>query len=750
MYLFREMTMKNSFLDFRDFFRMLIGGKMKTLARSFEVFSALLLLPLISAAAPLLVNYQGRLVDTTGNPLIGSQTVLFSVYDAPSSGSLLWSETQTVTPDNGIFSVSLGSVTPLPASVFSSDSRYLEVKLGSDAPMAPRTRLLSTPYALYTANLGSSGTQALISTDTVVSASQLRLGNFTTATMPAGIGAGAMVYNAQNTTVYYFNGSNWIQMGSGGVSPWSDDGGGSIIMVNPSNIINVSNTAAGSITTAGGIKAGTPAVSIIGANGKIPALTSGYLSNLNGSALTGLTASQVDLSTVTAAISSGLSPVQAAISTAVYNTGSYSDPSWITGLAASKLIGVIPGSKVDLSTVTAAISPIQAAISTAVYTTQSYANPLWLTSLTASKLTGAIPGSEVDLSTVTAAISSGLSPVQAAISTAVYTTQSYANPLWLTSLAASKLTGAIPGSEVDLSTVTAAISSGLSPVQAAISTAVYNTGSYPNPAWITSLAASKLTGAIPGSAVDLSTVTAAISPIQAAISTAVYNTGLYSNPSWITGLAASKLTGAIPGSEVDLSTVTAAISSGLSPVQAAISTAVYTTQIYSNPSWITNLALSRITGVAASTDTVPMARIAGALSSTTTVPAGLVNLSTVAALGGANTFTSSQTITAADGLAEVRGGLTVGSGSKVNKIISGTFTIDPANVPTLSCVDTSVTLAAAADGDKVMWTAPGTIESGIMWSSYNAGAGSLGLRICNFTGGDINPVSADWGYLIVR
>lgn len=59
----------------------------------------------------------------------------------------------------------------------------------------------------------------------------------------------------------------------------------------------------------------------------------------------------------------------------------------------------------------------------------------------------AIPGSAVDTSTITAYIGARLAPVTAALSTAAYTTASYANPAWITSLATNK---------VDLSTVTAA------------------------------------------------------------------------------------------------------------------------------------------------------------------------------------------------------------------------------------------------------------------------------------------------------
>ena len=50
---------------------------MKTLkALSTKILAVLLLLPAMASAAPLLINYQGRLVDTAGNPLTGAQSIL--------------------------------------------------------------------------------------------------------------------------------------------------------------------------------------------------------------------------------------------------------------------------------------------------------------------------------------------------------------------------------------------------------------------------------------------------------------------------------------------------------------------------------------------------------------------------------------------------------------------------------------------------------------------------------------------------
>ncbi|MDP2867124.1 MAG: hypothetical protein Q8O90_12865, partial [Elusimicrobiota bacterium] len=126
---------------------------MKTLkALVLEIFSVLLLMPALAGAAPALINYQGRLVDANGNPLSGTYSLTFKIYSVASGGAVDWTETQSLSLDNGIFNASLGAVTSLAPSVFSTDARYLGVTVGADAEMSPRVRLVSVPYAIYAAS----------------------------------------------------------------------------------------------------------------------------------------------------------------------------------------------------------------------------------------------------------------------------------------------------------------------------------------------------------------------------------------------------------------------------------------------------------------------------------------------------------------------------------------------------------------------------------------------------------------------
>lgn len=98
------------------------------------------------AQVPHLLNYQGHLAagDTA---LTGTFKIVFSVYAAPTGGSPLWTETQTVPVTDGLFSVSLGSVVPIPQALFAEAERHLGVKIENDPELVPRQRIVSVGYA---------------------------------------------------------------------------------------------------------------------------------------------------------------------------------------------------------------------------------------------------------------------------------------------------------------------------------------------------------------------------------------------------------------------------------------------------------------------------------------------------------------------------------------------------------------------------------------------------------------------------
>jgi hypothetical protein len=100
------------------------------------------------AGVPGLMNFQGVLKDGNGDPVTdGSYFATFRIYSVPAGGSPLWSDTQTVVSESGLFQATLGLGAPVPDTVFNDTPRYLGVTVFPDPELSPRQRLTTTPYA---------------------------------------------------------------------------------------------------------------------------------------------------------------------------------------------------------------------------------------------------------------------------------------------------------------------------------------------------------------------------------------------------------------------------------------------------------------------------------------------------------------------------------------------------------------------------------------------------------------------------
>lgn len=98
------------------------------------------------AAVPSVINYQGKLMQPSGAPVPdGAYSMVFSIYDAPTGGNLLWSEpNSSVQVKGGLFNVLLGNTTAFPDGLFDSAQRYFAVKVGTDPEMTPRQLIASS------------------------------------------------------------------------------------------------------------------------------------------------------------------------------------------------------------------------------------------------------------------------------------------------------------------------------------------------------------------------------------------------------------------------------------------------------------------------------------------------------------------------------------------------------------------------------------------------------------------------------
>lgn len=139
---------------------------------------------------PTLMNFQGRLTDSTGNiKPNGTYNMKLRLYDAASGGTLKYSEDRLVsagdpsrvTVTNGIFSLRIGEGTnktgTFDAALFASGSLYLEVELPTPAtatsasptwtegPMTPRNQLGTSAYAYNAETLDGFDSASFARTD---------------------------------------------------------------------------------------------------------------------------------------------------------------------------------------------------------------------------------------------------------------------------------------------------------------------------------------------------------------------------------------------------------------------------------------------------------------------------------------------------------------------------------------------------------------------------------------------------------
>jgi hypothetical protein len=90
------------------------------------------------------VQVQGRLTNASGSPINTPVQVVASIYDVTTGGTARCTDTDTVTPVNGLFTMALDFCT---AADFNGDQLFLGLKMGADAEMTPRQEIHAVPYA---------------------------------------------------------------------------------------------------------------------------------------------------------------------------------------------------------------------------------------------------------------------------------------------------------------------------------------------------------------------------------------------------------------------------------------------------------------------------------------------------------------------------------------------------------------------------------------------------------------------------
>lgn len=128
--------------------------------------------PVAQATVAKYINFQGKLTKVSDgtNVTNGSYAFEFKLYDASTSGTLLWTETYDqpsgacgkLTVTNGVFNTKLGSCNSLASIDFTGGSMYVSVNFAPtgtsyDGEMSPRKQLVAAPYALVANSVSGDG-----------------------------------------------------------------------------------------------------------------------------------------------------------------------------------------------------------------------------------------------------------------------------------------------------------------------------------------------------------------------------------------------------------------------------------------------------------------------------------------------------------------------------------------------------------------------------------------------------------------
>ena len=120
--------------------------------------------------------------------------------------------------------------------------------------------------------------------------------------------------------------------------------------------------------------------------------------------------------------------------------------------------------------------------------------------------------------------------------------------------------------------------------------------------------------------------------------------------------------------------------------------------------------------------------------------------STVGTITATGAIQSTSTVT---GVAGLKAG---SDGTTLTTIIKGSFTIDAADLASVTAVDESVTISGVAVGDILIVNPPATaLTAGMLvCQAWVSATDTIKFRLYNASGGAINLASASWNYTIIR
>ena len=134
--------------------------------------------PALAGDSTTTISYQGRLADSSGDPVTTSGVGMqFRLYNTDAGGSSLWEESHTAVPvEDGLFHVLLGSTDPIPVSLLANNSTlWLGITVGSDSEMTPREQIASVPYAMIASTVADGAVTTAKLVDGAVTTAKLNV-----------------------------------------------------------------------------------------------------------------------------------------------------------------------------------------------------------------------------------------------------------------------------------------------------------------------------------------------------------------------------------------------------------------------------------------------------------------------------------------------------------------------------------------------------------------------------------------------
>ncbi|MBK7629191.1 MAG: hypothetical protein IPJ23_00305 [Ignavibacteriales bacterium] len=100
-----------------------------------------------SQGIPETINYQGILKDASGVVVPdGNYNIIFQLCEAESGGTVFWEELQTINVIDGILNAELGTIAPIPQTIFENPA-WLSIIINGGTPLSLRIPLTSVPYS---------------------------------------------------------------------------------------------------------------------------------------------------------------------------------------------------------------------------------------------------------------------------------------------------------------------------------------------------------------------------------------------------------------------------------------------------------------------------------------------------------------------------------------------------------------------------------------------------------------------------